>query len=104
MMKQFPPLWLLFVLAFCAGRGLGQETRAVITGTVTDPQGAVVPEATVEVKNLETNVVSKTVTNERGLYSFPPLNPGMYSVTASGVGFKTVVRHSVELRLADRVA
>src|SRR5262249_23009636 len=39
-----------------------------------------------------------------GLYSFPPLNPGMYSVTVSAVGFKTVVRRSVELRVADRIA
>ena len=58
------------------GAASSQESRAVISGTVTDPQGAVVPLAIVEVRNLETNVTSKTLTNDRGLYSVPPLNPG----------------------------
>ncbi len=81
----------------------GQESRAVISGTVTDPQGAVVPAAEVEVKNLETNVVTKVATNSSGFYTVPPVNPGLYSITASATGFKTVVRSKVELRLADRV-
>ena len=76
----------------------------MINGTVTDPQGAVVPAASVEVKNLETNVISKATTNDRGLYTSPPLNPGMYSVTVSATGFKTMIQRSVELRVADRVA
>ena len=81
----------------------GQESRAVVSGTVTDPQGAVVPAAEVEVKNLETNVVTKVATNSSGFYTVPPVNPGLYSITASATGFKTVVRSKVELRLADRV-
>ena len=81
----------------------GQETRAILTGTVTDPQGAVVPAAKVEVKSLDTNVVTTVETNSSGFYTVPPLNPGLYSITASSKGFKTVVRGKVELRLADRV-
>ena len=82
----------------------GQESRAIISGTITDPQGAVVPLATVDVKNLETNVTSKTITNDHGLYTVPPLNPGQYSVTVSALGFKTTIQRSVELRVADRMA
>ncbi len=81
----------------------GQESRAIISGTVTDPQGAAVPVAIVEVKNLETNVVSKVMTNEQGFYTLPPINPGPYSVTVSAPGFKTAVRSNVELRVADRL-
>ena len=91
----------LNLLVACAW---AQESRAIISGTVTDPQGAAVPAAIVEVKNLETNVASKTVTNDHGLYTLPPLNPGMYSVTVSAVGFKTAIQRSVELRVADRIA
>src|SRR5206468_286311 len=65
----------------------GQESRGIISGTVTDPQGSVVPAATVDVKNLETNVVTKASSNERGLYTTPPINPGQYSVTVSASGF-----------------
>src|SRR5215475_10175480 len=81
-----------------------QESRAIISGAITDPQGAVVPAAVVEAKNLDTNVSSKAVSNDHGLYTIPPLNPGVYSVTVSAAGFKTVIRRSVELRVADRVA
>ena len=81
----------------------GQESRAVISGTVTDPQGAVVPAAQLEVKNLDTNVVTKAATNDRGFYTFPPVNPGQYSIGVSASGFKTVVQSKVELRMADRM-
>src|SRR5262249_58238855 len=81
-----------------------QESRAVISGTITDPQGAVVPGAAIDIKNLESNVVSKGLANDRGLYSSPPLNPGMYSVTVSATGFKTMIQSSVELRVADRIS
>jgi hypothetical protein len=43
-----------------------QESLAIIAGTISNPQGAVVPAAVVEVKNLETNVMSKVVSNDRG--------------------------------------
>ena len=95
---------VVLALNFLIAAAWSQETRAVINGTVTDPQGAVVPAAIVEVKNLETNVVSKTVSNDHGLYTIPPVNPGMYSVTVSANGFKTVIRRNVELRVGDRVA
>src|SRR5947207_6304314 len=95
---------LSLALNFLIAAAWGQESRAIINGTVTDPQGAVVPSAIVEAKNLETNVVSKSVTNDRGLYSIPPLNPGQYSVAVSASGFKTAIRRNVELRVADRLA
>src|SRR5712692_4799888 len=95
---------LPIALSILAAGLWGQESRAVISGTVTDPQGAAVPAAMVEVKNLETNVVTKTPTNDRGFFAPPPVNPGQYSVTVSAPGFKTAVRSNVELRVADRLA
>ena len=92
-------------LAMClmATIAWGQESRAVISGTVSDPQGAVVPGAKVEVKNVATNVVTAVETNGRGLYSIPPVNPGQYAVTVSAAGFKSTVQPNVELRVADHV-
>jgi hypothetical protein len=87
---------VLTIPAFC------QESRATITGTVSDPQGAVVPGAKVEVRNLETSAVTAVATSDRGLYSIPGLNPGQCSVTVTAAGFRTVVRANIELRVAER--
>ncbi len=81
----------------------GQESRAVINGTVSDPQSAVIPGAKIEVKNVETNVVVTVETNARGLYTVPPLNPGQYAITVAASGFKNTVQPNVELRVADRL-
>src|SRR5438067_1483253 len=95
---------LSLALHFFIAGAWSQESRAIVSGTITDPQAAVVPSAMVVVRNLETNVESRTVSNEHGHYSVPPLNPGRYSVTVTANGFKTVVQHGVELRVADRIA
>lgn len=55
---------VLLLTAFAAVPALAQESRAVIGGTVTDPQGAVVPGATVQVKNVATNVITKAICSE----------------------------------------
>ena len=81
-----------------------QETRAVITGTVTDPQGSAVPAAKLKIRNLETNVVTATQTNGAGIYTVPPINPGQYSVSVTAAGFKVVIENNLELRSSDRKA
>src|ERR1700685_2187299 len=57
-----------------------------IEGTVSDPSGAVVAGATVEATNNATAVTATTVTNNDGLYRFPSLIPGTYTVTVSKEG------------------
>jgi len=87
-------------LAVCA---FGQDFRATISGVITDPQKAVVPGATVEVRNLATNVVQTVQTNESGVYVVPFLNPGVYSISATAAGFKKAVRDRVEVRVGDKI-
>jgi hypothetical protein len=81
----------------------GQGFQATITGVVTDQLGAVVPNATIEIKNLGTNAKITTVTNEAGNYVAAFVLPGTYSVTASSQGFKNAVRRPIELHIAARV-
>ena len=96
---------LTFAVSLCLCSVIvGQETRAVITGTVTDPQGAAVPAAKLEIKNLGTNVVTIAQTNGAGIYTAPPINPGRYSVSVSSPGFKMAVETDFELRSSDRKA
>jgi len=61
----------------------GQEFRATINGTVTDPTGAVVPGVTVEIRNLATNALITAQTNEAGIYVAPFIPPGRYTVSAT---------------------
>jgi hypothetical protein len=82
---------LLVVLASCA---LLRAQNVVLTGSlsgrVTDQSGAVVPGASVLVENPETGVKRSAETNHAGLYRFPVLMPGSYSIRASFKGFRDV--------------
>jgi hypothetical protein len=80
-----------------AGVLWGQTNRAIITGTVTDPSGAVVAGASVSATNKGTNVQTKTVSNGVGIYVLPDLPPGQYSVEFEMSGFESVAFPSVTL-------
>ena len=81
---------LCFVLLSIAA--FGQAGTGTITGTVTDPAGAVVANAAVEVTNTDTNVPYPTVTTDTGAYTVLRLPPGPYSVTVTAPGFKKSTR------------
>jgi len=70
----------------------GQAGTGTITGVVTDPAGASVANAPVEVRNTETNVPYPTVTTDTGAYTVLRLPPGPYSVTVGAPGFKKLTR------------
>jgi hypothetical protein len=91
---------LLLSLFSVAG---AQEFRGSLSGNVTDPNGAALPGATVELKNVETNVTASTTTNDEGSYSFPLVQPGRYSLTVSTQGFNPAQRDNIEVRVADRL-
>jgi hypothetical protein len=61
-----------------------------LSGRISDESGAVAPGASIAVRNLATGVAQSVVTNRAGLYQFPTLMPGNYSVTASLKGFRDV--------------
>jgi len=77
-----------------AGSGL-------ISGTLTDPRGGVVPGVTVTIKNTDTGIVRTVSTNGVGLYNAPFLQPGHYEVAASKTGFAKVVRPDVNLQVGQ---
>src|SRR5580700_9969625 len=82
---------LVLALASCA---LLSAQNVVLTGAlggrITDQSGAVVPGTSVLVRNLATGVQQSAETNQSGLYRFPVLMPGTYSVTTSLKGFRDV--------------
>lgn len=82
-------------------RGLGQTAAtATITGIVTDPAGAVLAGASIELVDLATNQVRKQTTNEAGHYIFTAVLPGIYKITASMPGFRHAVVPSLKVDVA----
>lgn len=106
MTKSFTRHGLLAMVFLLLSFGLAnaQESRGTITGTVADPNGALVPAATVTVQNVGTNVSATVTTNDEGSYTFPLLEPGKYKLSATLTGFKTAVRDNVQLNVGDRLA
>ena len=78
------------------------QTLGTITGEVKDASGGVVPGVTVTVVNKATNATRTTTTNEVGLFDFPALPPGPYTVKSELSGFKTVARE-LELQVQQTV-
>src|SRR5439155_16933753 len=70
-----------------------------IVGTVTDPSGAAVPQATVKVTNQDTNETREVATNEAGGFVLSTLPAGTYSVAISKTGFKTFTAQGTPLSL-----
>jgi hypothetical protein len=74
-----------------------QVAGATLSGTLTDPSGSGVPNATVSIKNTATGIARAVTTDDTGFYSVPNLTPGVYEVTFSAAGFSTRVETGVTL-------
>src|ERR1019366_9144339 len=78
-----------------------QQATANVSGVVKDPNGAVVANVQVELTNVNTGVVRKTTTNTDGIYDFPTVVPGTYSMQASAAGFAVVSQPPVTLQVGQ---
>ena len=84
---------------FFSGIVLAQITTGTILGTVRDSTGAVIPGATIRLKNAETGTTRTATTDASGRYTAPQLGLGNYEVTAEAAGFQTMVRSGIEMTL-----
>ena len=89
----------IVLLLNCPTGASAQVFNAQLTGTVTDPSGAVVPGARLTATNLATQTSVSTVSNGDGIYRFPTLTPAEYSLRCSATGFKTSEQKSVTLQV-----
>ncbi|PYX79508.1 MAG: hypothetical protein DMG70_27655 [Acidobacteria bacterium] len=97
--SRFAALCALFICSFSL-LTLAQE--GTIVGTVTDPTGSVVPNATITITSIKTGQSRTLKTNESGQYVAPDLAIGEYNIQAHAPGFKIVERKNVVLNVADR--
>ncbi len=87
----------LFVCA--SSFAFAQAQNGTISGTVTDPQSAVISGVPVEVRNTGTNATLRAVTNDSGYYIVPNVPVGEYEITIEFQGFKRSVRSGVTLQV-----
>jgi hypothetical protein len=89
--------FLLLVVAIASGTAWTQYSTASLAGTVTDPGGAAVPDATVGVHNLETGFEQTQTTGAEGNFNFPLLPVGTYSIRVDKTGFSAYHQQGIIL-------
>jgi hypothetical protein len=90
-------LWVLALTMLLAGGLFAQQTQ--LSGTVTDPTGAVIPNATLSLVSNTTGATREGTADSEGRYSFLQVTPGTYKLTAKAAGFSDVVVNNIELQV-----
>ena len=88
---------LLIVVTLANITAVAQTPTGRLTGGVSSPDGGVLPGASVEAKFNETGKRQSVTTGDDGAFTFPQLEPGLYTVTVSAAGFKTFVANDVKI-------
>lgn len=101
-MKLMKTISLLGVVLWALPLG-AQINRGILEGTVTDPQGIVVPGVQVTVTAVESGVVATTKTNEVGYYLVPDLTPGRYQARFVATGFSPLVLTDITILAAKQI-
>ncbi len=98
---------LVLTLALCVGIALPMWSQSTSTGTVvgtvTDPSGAVVPNATVTLTDTSTNIARSTTTNAAGRYIFVDVTPSVYNVEVTKAGFASTKASNQEVKVGSSV-
>jgi carboxypeptidase family protein len=99
---NFKARFLILALAVLLGDAAqAQTTFATLTGTVTDATGAVVPKASVTVRNIATGIETTTEPNDEGIYTLAQLKEGQYTLRVRGAGFKEFIVRDIWLVARD---
>lgn len=90
---------VLLVAVGLSGRLALSQQLSSLSGTVTDPTGAVIPNATVVLESAERGLKRATVSDSEGRYAFPQIQPGTYKITGKAAGFAEVIVNDVQVRV-----
>src|SRR3979411_1256765 len=77
--------------------GMWAQSTTSVRGYVTDPSGAAIPDAKVQITLIGTNASRDTATDKDGFYQFLQLAPGAYKLSVSATGFSTVEQSNLNL-------
>src|ERR1700685_3378002 len=98
-----PLMLLVVILALFLAQALGQTTNGLVYGAGTEPTGAVVAGAEIDVSNQETGSHRTTTSGGAGIYVVPQLPPGIYTVSAKAQGFAIQQRENIRLEVNQSV-
>ena len=94
-------LLIVFALAMIVAPSARSQENATITGTVTDPSGAAVPNVAINLANQATGQVRQTISNSDGIYSFGNVGVGHFTLSASSAGFQKFTRTDIVVNTAQ---
>src|SRR6185503_20767187 len=94
---------LAAVLIVPPSTAFAQFDTAAVVGTARDTSGAVVPDATVTLTNIDTRVSATRTTNSEGVYEFATVRPGLYVVAAEKPGFAIALVDDVQVQVGARL-
>jgi len=94
--------WVLGAIV-CFGLPLLGQTFGEITGRISDPSGAGVPNSVLTLTSTATNAVRQTDSGNDGFYSFPSVPPGIYNIKSEHPGFKTSTTNNIEVQVQQTV-
>jgi hypothetical protein len=97
-------LWTLCAMIFAPSLMAQSAGTGALTGTITDPSGAAVPNVTVTLTSVDTNQTRTDTTGAAGTYKFALLPPGSYRIRFSAAGFKTSEVSAVAVNVTETVA
>src|SRR5215471_17490288 len=95
---------LLAVFGFAGRAAFAQTSSGQIAGRVIDPDAAVVVGAQVTLTNQDTSVRWTAQTDSSGLFAFPALQPGIYSISVEATGFKDLKKRDLHLSASERLS
>ena len=104
MLKKFCSMLLLLTFALAPLAVVAQENTGSVQGYVKDPTGAVVPGAKVVATSPTTVRPIEVTTDDAGFYIFPKLPAGVYTISASQSGFKTVNKEQISVTLGKELS
>jgi hypothetical protein len=103
-MKASTALTLLLTGLLTLGLVVAQTSTGSLSGLVQDPNGAIVPNVVVKLKNRDTGQDYSSTSNEAGSYLFPVLPVGSYSLTVEHSGFKKLAIERITIAIAERAS
>ncbi len=92
MLKVVYRIVVILALVFVVAPAIFAQSTGLITGTVTDQSGAVIPNAVITIRNTATSAERNITANAEGIYSAPSLDAGAYEVRVQVTGFRSVMR------------
>jgi hypothetical protein len=80
----------MMVFLILSAQAFSQSSSGTLSGIIQDPSKAVMPNVSVSITHVETNIEKTTLSNNAGVYNFQGLQPGLYKVKVENTGFKTI--------------